>query len=276
MGAEVVRGLETEGIAVRAASRKPDEQRTGASTTRWVKFDFDDPSSFDSAVSGVDTVFLMARPGDERPEAAAIPLLEVLLSNGVKRIVNLTAMGCEMRPNFGLRKVELAIEGSGLLFTHLRPNFFMQIFCSGPHFAQLGRLRQLRLPAADAPISFIDSRDVAAIAVRCIVESGHAGRAYTLTGAEGLSHAAVTQIISRVSGIQLGYVPLSDDEARLEFAAAGLPTENVERLIGFYRIVKTGLAGVVSQDTAHLLGCAPRRFTDFATDYAERWRFAQA
>ena len=76
--------------------------------------------------------------------------------------------GLRMRPDLGLRRVELALEGSGMDWTHLRPNFFMQIFCAGPHFAQISRLRQIRLPAGDAAISFIDARDVAAVAAKCM------------------------------------------------------------------------------------------------------------
>ena len=162
IGSELVRLLESNGTLLRASSRNPSSQQARKPTTQWVELDLDKPETFDAALEGVETAFLMARPGDERPEVSAVPLLDAMLRAGVRRVVNLTAMGCELRPGFGLRQVELALENSGMHFTHLRPNFFMQIFCSGPHFAQLFRLRQLRLPAADARISFIDSRDVAA------------------------------------------------------------------------------------------------------------------
>jgi len=274
IGSELVRLLESNGTLLRALSRNPSSQQARKPTTRWVEFDLDKPETFDAVLEGVETAFLMARPGDERPEVSAIPLLDAMVRAGVRRVVNLTAMGCELRPGFGLRQVELALENSGMHFTHLRPNFFMQIFCSGPHFAQLFRLRQLRLPAADARISFIDSRDVAAVAAKCILEKDDENRAYTLTGSTALSHADVTKAISSASETEFTYVPLSDDEARHEFAKTGLPAENVERLIGFYRIVRTGMAGTISPHVGMCLGQAPREFSRFAKEHAKTWRFA--
>jgi uncharacterized protein YbjT (DUF2867 family) len=187
--------------------------------------------------------------------------------SGVTRVVNLTAMGCEARPDFGLRRVELALEDSGMEFTHLRPNFFMQIFCSGPHFAQIARLRQIRLPAGDAAISFIDAEDLAAVAATCITAPGHEGRAYTLTGGESLAHGDITTAITKVANTPVTYVALNEDEARVEFGKAGLPAENVERLIGFYRLVRMGLAGAISPDVERILGRAPRTFSEFTTEH---------
>jgi len=271
VGSEVVRLLEARGVTVRAASRTPQARKAQCTTTEWVRLDLEQPSSFETVLQGIQTVLLMARPGDERPQETALPLLEAMERAGVTRVVNLTAMGCDMRPDFGLRKVELALESSGMGYTHIRPNFFMQIFCVGPHFAQISRLRQVRLPAGDARISFIDARDVAAVAARCILETEHQGRAYTLTGAEALSHADVTQIISRVSDAAVHYVPLDESEARSEFTRAGIPAENVERLLGFYRIVRTGAAGAISPDVERVLGSAPRGFNAFAEQNASTW-----
>jgi uncharacterized protein YbjT (DUF2867 family) len=247
------------------------DQKSAAPSTSWVHFDLERPETFGEAIQGVSTVFLMARPGDEHPERTAIPLMAATKQAGVKRVINLTAMGCEVRPDFGLRRVELALEASGMAWTHLRPNFFMQIFCSGPHFTQLSRLRQVRLPAGDAGISFIDAEDIAAVAARCIIAPGHEGQAYTLTGGDPLSHGDVTTAISKVANAPVTYVALTEDEARIEFARAGLPAENVERLIGFYRIVRTGLAGAVSPDVEKLLGRRPRTFSEFVAEHATTW-----
>ncbi len=272
VGSVLVRLLEQQAVAVRAASRTPLAQKTEIPTTQWVHLDLERSESFDDALQGVSTVFMMARPGDEHPESTAIPLMSAMKRSGVTRVVNLTAMGCDKRPDFGLRRVELALETSGMAWTHLRPNFFMQIFYTGPHFAQISRLRQIRLPAGDAAISFIDAQDVAAVAAKCIVETGHDERAYTLTGGEALTHGDITAAITEVSNGPVAYTALTEDEARVEFAKAGLPTENVERLIGFYRIVRTGLAGVVSSDVQNLLGRAPRTFAEFVAEHPTTWK----
>ena len=63
-----------------------------------------------------------------------------------------------------LRRIELHLEDSGIAFTHLRPNFFMQIFAGGPLWVGLRTEGALRIPAGSAKISFIDARDVAGAA----------------------------------------------------------------------------------------------------------------
>ena len=185
-------------------------------------------------------------------------------------------MSQRWEPSFGLisalRKVELALEASGLNFTHLRPNFFMQIFASGPHHAQIMASRQIRLPAADARISFIDVHDIAAVAQECLLNECHHGKAYTLTGGEALSHADVAAHIATASESAVSYVALSEDEARREWTAAGLPAANVERLIGFYRIVRTGAASTMSPSVEQILARAPGTFADFATFHRRTWR----
>lgn len=271
VGSALVHFLEQQGALIHAGSRTPQFRTASAPSTRWVHLDLERPETFAPALHGVSAVFMMARPGDERPEATALTFIDAIRRADVKRVVNLTAMGCELRPDFGLRRVELALEASALPWTHLRPNFFMQIFGTGPHYAQIIGRRQIRLPAAGAAISFIDATDVAEVAARCIVEAGHVGHAYTLTGSEALAHTDIAAAISRAASVTVDYVALDEAAARSEFAQTGLPPQNVERLLGFYRIVRSGLAGVVSSDVERVLRRTPRSFVQFASEHAATW-----
>lgn len=79
------------------------------------------------------------------------------------------------------------MEESSFAFTHLRPNRFMQIFSTGPLLAGLRAARRIAVPAGEARISFVDARDVAAVAARTFLEGGHEKRAYDLTGPRALS-----------------------------------------------------------------------------------------
>ena len=142
VGGHVVQGLVARGCAVRCAGRRPREG--------WVRFDLTDPATFGPALAGVDRVFLVARPGDDAPQVVAAPLIEAMARAGVAHVVNLSAMGAELRPEFGLRKVELLLEASGMAFTHLRPNWFMQVFTVPPLGPLLAATGTLALPAGDA------------------------------------------------------------------------------------------------------------------------------
>ena len=87
------------------------------------------------------------------------------------------------------RPVERDIEASGLGWTFLRPNGFMQ---NVPNFfaATIKSQGAFYLPSRDCRISHVDVRDIAAVAVKALTEPGHepfcaGGRAAISRGATG-------------------------------------------------------------------------------------------
>jgi uncharacterized protein YbjT (DUF2867 family) len=258
-----------EGREVRAATRDPARLPAG---THAVRFDLDDATTFAPALDGVSRVFLVARPGDDHPERTAFPLVDEMRRQGVEHVVDLSAMGVEGREDIGLRRVERHIEDSGLAFTHLRPNWFMQIFSTMPLLAGIRASGSIRVPAAGARISFVDAADVAAVAAAALTGDRHLNRAYTLTGPEPLAHSDVAGLISAASGREVGYEPISDEETRKALGAAGMPPQRIERLLGFYALVRAGLCETVSANIERVLGRPAATFEDFASREAPTWR----
>jgi uncharacterized protein YbjT (DUF2867 family) len=220
----------------------------------------------------VEKLFLIVRPGDIHSDTAAIPLIDAAKKVKVQRIVDLTAMGVEQDDTFMLRILEKYIEASGISYTHLRPNWFMQNLNSGPMFADIKATGALHLPAADAKISFIDVRDIAAVGFVTLTQTHHSGRAYTLTGKEPLSHYQVVEKISRVADKKISYIPISEDIARETLVKGGISNDLIERWTDFYRKVRQGLCSPVSTDTELLLGRSPISFDQYANDYSVSWR----
>jgi uncharacterized protein YbjT (DUF2867 family) len=272
VGSELVTLLSRMGHRVRAATREPSAARSPHGAVEFVRFDFERPQTFAAALDGVDRVFLIARPGDDHADLAAYPLIDEMKRQGVRHVVNLSAMGAESRDDFALRKVERYLEDSEVGFTHLRPNFFMQVFSSGPLLLDIRSTGAIHIPAANARLSFIDVRDIAAVAAATLTERGHTGKAYTLTGVHALDHHEIAQAISRASGRTVQYVPIDEEAARRALEAAGLSPERTERLLGFYRLVREEFCAPVSSDVQTLLGRAPISFAQFASDNASCWR----
>jgi len=273
LGSQVANCLEQLGEKVRAATRNPESARLRSrSTARFVEFDFERPETFPAALKGIEHVFLIARPGDEQPDKVAAPLIEEMKRQSIRHVVDITAMGVETRDDIALHKMEILLEESGIDFTHLRPNWFMQVFSDGPLLKDMVMTNALHLPTADAKISYVDVRDIAAMAATALVKPGHAGKAYTLTGAEALDHDQVTAEISRASGQVVTYVPIDDETARQAILAAGLSTERAERLIGFYQLVRQGFCAGVTGDIETVLGRLPISFTQFAQDFSSSWK----
>lgn len=272
-GREVVTLLVRRGEHVRSATRSPASAPCWlCDTTEVAEFDFERPETFSGAVAGVDRIFLMARPGDNHSDLVAIPLVDAAKKSGVRRIVNLTAMGVEQDESFMLRKLERYVEDSGISFTHVRPNWFMQNFNSGPMLADIRATGALHLPAADATLSFIDVRDIAEVSVAALTDPRHDGRAYTLTGGEALTHQQVMEKISRAAGRTLSYVPLSEEAACARLAGLGVEEGLIERWREFYRKIRAGACSPISPDVEQVLGHAPRTFDRYVIDYTESWR----
>jgi uncharacterized protein YbjT (DUF2867 family) len=273
-GTEIVRLLSANGKAVRAGSRSPSAafaKLGGQAET--IEFDFERPRTFAPALEGVDKIFLMARPGDNQSDKAAMPLIDEAKKKGVRLIVNLTAMGVERDDSFPLRILEKYVEASGIPFTHLRPNWFMQNFGSGPMLADIRATGAIHLPAADAKISFIDVRDIAAVGYAALTERHHAGKAYTLTGAVAMDHHEVARVLSRVGGKTISYVPISEDDARAMLTKGGVPSEMIERWTKFFQMVRHGFCSTISHDVEAVLGRPAVSFEQYARDYASSWNF---
>lgn len=272
VGSALVAELGWLGERVVAASRRagPDGGGESLAGVATVPFDFENPATYAGAVRGVDRVFLVARPGDDHADAFSVPFLDVARRAGVRRVVNLTAMGVEQLEQSALRKIERHLEASGMAWTHLRPNWFMQVFCAQPLLGDV-RAGSLRIPAGDATLSFIDLRDISAVAARALTTSGHECRAYTLTGGEALDHDSVAAAITRASKRVVRYESVDDQAARTALGEAGFAPERVERLIRFYRLVRAGLCSPVSADVERVLGRPPIAFARFAEDHAHIW-----
>ncbi|HSD63354.1 MAG TPA: SDR family oxidoreductase [Ignavibacteriaceae bacterium] len=272
VGVELIRLLNNDGIQIRAAARNPlTAAAKFPSGVETVEFDFDKPETFAPALKGIEKVFLMARPGDNHSDEVAAPLIDEAKKQGIRHIVNLTAFGAEKDDNFMLRKLEKYLEASEIAFTHLRPNWFMQIFNSGPMFIDIKTTGALHLPAADAKLSFIDIRDIAAAGAAVLKDPNHIGRAYTLTGGESLDHFQAMEIISRAANKKVSYIPITDETSREALSKAGIPVDVIERWSAFYKKVREGFCAPVFDDLQTMIGRSPITFSKYATDYASSW-----
>jgi uncharacterized protein YbjT (DUF2867 family) len=273
VGVELVRLLTEKGETVSAATRSSSIASARLpSFAETVEFDFDRPETFAPALKGVAKVFLMARPGDNHADKVAMPFIDTAKKEGVRLIVNLTAMGVEQDNSFTLRILEKYLESSGIPWTHLRPNWFMQNFNSGPMLADIRTSGGLHLPAADAKLSFIDVRDIAAVGLAALSDPRHAGKAYTLTGGQALNHYEVAGILSRTAGKTITYVSLSEKVACAMLSKAGVADDLIERWTKFYRLVRQGLCASVNQDVGSILGRPPISFEQYAKDHAAAWK----
>lgn len=265
VGAELVRMLEAESIGVAAATRSPKADNE-------VMFDYDEPAEWRAALSGVDRAFVIARPGDPEADKVLLPFFDNLRQEGVQRVVFMTAMGVDADEEIPLRKAERYLEGLGLSHTFLRPNWFNQNFNLGFLHDSIVKMGGIFVPAEDAKVSFVDVRDIAAVAMKALTEDGHGGKGYTLTGPEALSHGEVASILSEVAGREIKYVSVAESDARGALAQAGWQESQIDFMMNLFAVIRQGYAAPVSPDVRAALGRDPIRFRDFAREFADAWK----
>ncbi len=128
------------------------------------------------------------------------------------------------------RDSEENIEASGLPYTFLRPNGFMQNLVN----YDAGTIRSQNVFCGcqgNGAVSMVDIRDVAAAAVIVLAATGHEGKSYALTGGEALTNQRVAEKISRVAGRKISYVDLPAAELKKGILSAGTPEWSADALI---------------------------------------------
>jgi len=271
VGREVAKRLAQRGTPARLALRDPSRGVEGADVLERVRFDFHDPSGFDKALEGVDRVFLLRPPQLANVKRDFDPFLLAMLRADVRRVVFLSVRGAERNPLLPHRRIEKLLERSGLAWTHLRPNDFMQNFAT-VHRDDIRDRGEIWAPAGEGRTSFVDARDVADAAAAVLTGEGHERRAYPLTGPEALTMDQAAATLSLVLGRPVRYRNPGVLAFLRHALAAGRPLAMGLVMTGVYTVSRLGLAAGVSPELERLLGRPPTPLRRFAEDYASTWR----
>ncbi|HEV3468281.1 MAG TPA: SDR family oxidoreductase [Pyrinomonadaceae bacterium] len=238
-----------------------------------VEGDFERPETLDAALWSVERAFLLTPPSPQTTEQQG-RFIGAARRAGVRHVVKFSAFGASVAAPGGFAKwhgdAEEELRSSGLAYTMLRPNFFMQnLLGQAQTIAAEGRIYQ---PVGEARASFVDTRDVAAVAARVLTEDGHEGRSYDITGPEALSYYDVAERLSAAAGREITYVPISPEEFRRGALAAGLPEWLVEALGLLNETFASGRASAVTDVVREITGTEPRTFEQFARDHASAFQ----
>ncbi|GAB3998168.1 SDR family oxidoreductase [Spirosoma daeguense] len=271
IGTELTKLLSAQGIPFRAMVRSLKNAQSLSELTgaELVEGDFNDPISLTQALTGIKRAFLLTN-SSEQAEAQQLRFVATAKQAGLSHLVKLSQLAAS--PDSPVRflryhaVVEQVIQESGMNFTFLRPNLFMQgllgfrssIIEQGKFFATIG----------DARISLIDIRDIAAATAATLTESGHEGKTYTLTGPQALTHSEIADQLSSVLGKRVTFVDIPADAMREALIGVGFPTWQADGLLEDYAHYSRNEASATTSTVQDVTGTAARTFADFALDYA--------
>ncbi len=281
LGSEVVKQLSSKAeqdVTVKAVARSANDSTFGNfGRVLLVQVDNNKPDTLSPAFKGVDKLFLLT-PFQSNMVDLTSNLVNEAKNAGVKYIVKQSVLGADAEPGITPgrlhKQAEKIVEESGIPFTFLRPNFFMQNFITFySHFIKTQGA--FYVPAGDAKVSFVDVRDIAAVAVQALSKNGggkHTGKAYDITGGEALSYGQAAEILSKEVGKKVNYVNVSDEDARKGMKDMGVDEWTINSMIELFEITRAGYVSDISPAVEQVTGNKPITFSQFARDYAGAFR----
>lgn len=252
-------------------------ERARAAGIESVVIDYNAPETLRQAFRGCDTLFLLG-PNALNQTELELNAVAAAKAVGVRRIVKQSVMGAAEEA-YSLarihRPVEKAIEASGMAWTFLRPNSFMQnavtfmahtIRAEGAFYSASGEAR----------ISHVDVRDLAAVAVQALIGPDGQGKTYTLTGPEAMSYDDMAEELSRTLGRTIRHINLAPADLKAGMLAEGMPDAIADRMLDLERYFRENHASRITDDIRRVTGREPRRFAAYVRETAATgvWRAA--
>jgi len=274
IGSEVVRLLKAENAPFRALVRDPAKaDGLKAQGVETVAGDLRQPETLPEALQGAEKVFVVTSLVPDQVQMRA-NLIAAAKTAGVKHVVMSTGIGAAPDAPVQIGRWhgenQKQLQESGMAWTFVQPGFFMQNLLM---YAEAIREKgEFYMPLGEGKVSWIDARDIAAVAAKALTEPGHENQAYPVTGPEALSGAELGTILTEIAGHTVNYVPISLDQAKQAMTSMGMPEMLAEAMNELYALAPAGhLAGVL--DTVEkVTGRPARSFWQFAQDHARAFK----
>lgn len=229
---------------IRAMYRSKEEAAKAPAGCEPVLADYADKSSLRSALEGVTAVYVVCSPIPQLVELES-NMLEACKESGVKHVVLNSALGagdCGKSFPSWHRKVEDKLKTTGLLYTILRPNGFLQNIVAF-NAASIRAQGAFYAAMEDAKVSYIDIADIAVVAVKALNGGAHAGKTYELNGPEAISNQELAKRISKVAGRTVNFVDIPESAQRDAMLGLRMPEWQVTALLELQQYYKQGGGG---------------------------------
>ncbi|RVV97923.1 SDR family oxidoreductase [Mesobaculum littorinae] len=276
IGGEVCRLLHDAGTPFRAMCRKQEQinafREKGIDA---VLGDFDRPDTLTGAMEGCESMLLLSGPSPDQTDRE-IRAIDAAKAAGVSRIVKISASDSNLRTPVPWAQAHAHIDhhlrASGLRWTILRPTAYMQNLLWFKDPISKGVLPQT---SGKGCASWVDTRDVARVAVTVLTEGGHDKATYFLTGPEALDMRDISRRLSDVLGRKVRFVNLPKSAfwglmravGTSQWMAKGLAVQFADVVAGHHAVDPTS-------EVERLTGVPPHDFEQFASDY--RAQFVKA
>ena len=254
--------LEAGAGRVIAATRTPEKiADLGAKGALLRKASFEEPATLAEAFEGADRLLMISSDAIDRPGRRIQQhrnAVDAAARAEIRHIVYTSMPNPETSPvifapdHLG---TEQAIAASGMEFTILRDNWYMDFLV--PTVTQAAASGQLFSAAGEGGAAYVTREDCARCAAAALMAAETASRTLNVTGSAVVSFRDLARITSSITGRPVQYIPVTPEERKGQFIAAGVPPIYAEIMVSSQLAMAQGKMGPPSTTVKDLTGREP-------------------
>ena len=164
-------------------------------------------------------------------------------------------------------RTEEELKASGLPYTILRPDFFMQNTMMAAETIASDNMVFMALK--DGKFGMIDVRDIADVASAILTSEGHEAQTYHLTGPAAISFREVAAGLSKALNKEVSYMDVPPQKAREAMLGMGIPEWTASAYTEIFTALAHGFGYPITDDVEKVTGLPPRSYETFAQEFAE-------
>ena len=269
VGHATASALLNAGLSFRVLVRDPAKLTLTDSRIEVITGDLGETQSVQRALEGIERALIVM---GNHPDQAVIERQFATLAReaGVAHVVKISSMEASADASAVLPRnhyeTEQHIAASGMDWTFLRPNFYMQNMLM--YAESIKRTGSFALPLGAALTAMIDTQDVGDVAAAVLSGHGHEGKIYELTGPDLMSFHEVAWRLADVIGHNVCYVEQAPEEFRDTLERFIASRWQLDAVCELFAEIAAGSLAYRTGSVHQLLGRAPANIESFAQRYA--------
>ena len=270
VGAAIVELLPEFGVQARGLVR--DRGKAAALEAAGVEVavgDLGDAAAVGAALEGCEKAFLLMANGPRQLELE-LGFIEAAQRAGLGRLVKMSANGADSASAAALKRfhgdAEERLRTSGLPYTVIRPNFFMQNLLWMA--AEIAAQDSFSMPMGQGRVGIIDVRDVARFVLTVLTQPGHENKTYEITGPELVSFHDIARQLSAATGRTIRYIDIAPEAFRRVLAQWRPDDWQVEAVAQLFALIAQDQGALVNDVYRQATGREPSPLRQFFQDCA--------
>lgn len=238
----------------------------GARGVQIAAIDFAKPATLAPAFEGADVLLLVSGSEVGQRVAQHSHAIEAAKAASVGRIVYTSAPRADTSPHVLApehKATEEVIRASGLAFTILRNGMYTENFLGAAEQARA--TGEIVASVGEGRISSASRADFAAAAARVLVEDGHVGRTYELSGDYAWNYDELAAAVGAAVGRPVTYRAVAPAEHLALLTGAGLDEATAGFVVALDANARDGLLGETTGELAELIGRPTTPLTETMT-----------